>query len=498
MAIQTPPDGSDQVRVAVRVRPFNKRENDLGTKCVVSMQQAQTQLNFPKDEKPPKVFAFDHSFDSNDVENPAFATQEHVFEAIGGPVLENAFNGYNACVLAYGQTGSGKSYTMMGTPNDPGLIPRLCNRMFARIQSESDQQTSFKVEISYMEIYNERIYDLLTLDPRNATKRPLKVREHAVLGPMVEGLTELAVSSFEQIHEVLNEGNKARTVASTNMNAESSRSHAVFTLAASPPGKRRKTRRSRARKVSKISLVDLAGSERAQKSGAMGKRLEEGGNINKSLTSLGMVISALAERSGNGKKDKFIPYRDSSLTWLLKDNLGGNSKTVMIATISPAADNFEETLSTLRYADRAKRIVNHAVVNEDPNAKIIRELREEVETLRLQINQTQERQNEAEELRERLAEAEALVALMNRDWDERLRETERLNQERRRDFAEIGVSMADGIKVEGDRFFLVNLNADPAMNEMLVYYVNERAVIGSLESSEGSNRVDFLFHRAWA
>lgn len=142
--------------------------------------------------------------------------------------------------------------------------------------------------------------------------------------------------------------------------------------------------------MSKISLVDLAGSERAQKTGAMGKRLEEGGNINKSLTTLGMVISALAEKS---TKKTFVPYRDSVLTWLLKDNLGGNSKTVMIATVSPALDNFEETLSTLRYADRAKKIVNHAVVNEDPNAKIIRELREEVENLKMRINHNQEQQN---------------------------------------------------------------------------------------------------------
>ncbi|KAI6210619.1 Kinesin-73 [Aphelenchoides besseyi] len=440
--------------------------------------------------KAPKVFAFDHSFDSIDTNQPTFASQEHVFESIGVGVVENAFSGYNACVLAYGQTGSGKSYTMMGSSNDPGLIPRLCDRIFSRIDVESNEQTNFKVEISYIEIYNEKIYDLL--DPRSATKRPLKVREHAVLGPMVEGLTELAVSSFEQIHEVLNEGNKARTVASTNMNAESSRSHAVFTL-------RLTTRQTSddnslvGEKVSKISLVDLAGSERATKSKAIGKRLEEGGNINKSLTSLGMVISALAERGGTGRKEKFIPYRDSVLTWLLKDNLGGNSKTVMIATLSPSSDNFEETLSTLRYADSAKRIVNHAVVNEDPNAKIIRELREEVETLRMQINQSQERQNEAEELRERLAEAEKLVAQMNRSWDDRLRETDRLNQERRRDFAEIGISMTDGIKVQNDRFYLVNLNADPSMNELLVYYVNQRAVIGSRESTDPTERVDFLF-----
>lgn len=184
-----------------------------------------------------------------------------------------------------------------------------------------------------------------------------------------------------------------------------------------------------------------------------------------------MVISALAER--NSKKDKFIPYRDSVLTWLLKDSLGGNSRTVMIATLSPAADNYEETLSTLRYADRAKKIVNHAIINEDPNARVIRELREEVETLRMQITQTKKEHAETEELRERLAESERLVAQMNKSWEERLKETDTLNKERQKDLTEIGISIeSSGIKVEKDRFYLVNMNADPSLNELLVYYIN--------------------------
>ncbi|EJW82283.1 hypothetical protein WUBG_06807 [Wuchereria bancrofti] len=174
---------------------------------------------------------------------------------------------------------------------------------------------------------------------------------------------------------------------------------------------------------------------------------------------------------------------------LLKDSLGGNSRTVMIATISPAADNYEETLSTLRYADRATKIVNHAVINEDPNAKVIRELREEVETLRAQISQTVKEQNETEELRERLAESERLVELMNKSWDERLKDTEIVYRERQKDLAEIGISVAgSGIKVEKDRFYLVNLNADPSLNELLVYYINHQAVIGSAEQQQ----VDFI------
>ncbi|KAK6031429.1 kinesin motor domain protein [Ostertagia ostertagi] len=476
-------DDSEKVKVAVRVRPFNKRELDLNTKAVVRMCNGQTILNHVSDDKQPKTFAFDHSFYSTDVNDPNFASQEEVFNSLGSGVLENAFAGYNACIFAYGQTGSGKSYSMMGTSEQPGIIPRLCNEVFRRIRETTCESLQYKVEVSYMEIYNERVRDLL--DPKKSNKHHLKVREHKILGPLVDGLSVLAVNSFEQIASLIEEGNKSRTVAATNMNAESSRSHAVFNITLTQILKDI-DKDFTGEKVAKISLVDLAGSERAGKTGAMGKRLEEGGNINKSLTTLGMVISALAERS-NGKKEKFIPYRDSVLTWLLKDNLGGNSRTVMIATISPAADNYEETLSTLRYADRAKRIVNHAVVNEDPNARVIRELREEVETLRMQISQTLKEHSETAELRERLAESERLVAQMNKSWEERLRETDTLNKERQRDLAEIGISIeSSGIKVEKDRFYLVNLNADPSLNELLVYYINSSAIIGNLDDIETS------------
>ncbi|EPB79993.1 kinesin motor domain protein [Ancylostoma ceylanicum] len=476
-------EGSEKVKVAVRVRPFNKRELDLGTKAVVRMCNGQTILDHVSDDKQPKTFTFDHSFYSTDPNDPNFASQEEVFNSLGSGVLENAFSGYNACIFAYGQTGSGKSYSMMGTSEQPGIIPRLCNEVFRRIKETTCETLQYKVEVSYMEIYNERVRDLL--DPKKSNKHHLKVREHKILGPLVDGLSVLAVDSFQQIASLIEEGNKSRTVAATNMNAESSRSHAVFNITLTQILKDVE-KDFTGEKMAKISLVDLAGSERAGKTGAMGKRLEEGGNINKSLTTLGMVISALAERS-NGKKEKFIPYRDSVLTWLLKDNLGGNSRTVMIATISPAADNYEETLSTLRYADRAKRIVNHAVVNEDPNARVIRELREEVETLRMQISQTLKEHSETAELRERLAESERLVAQMNKSWEERLKETDTLNKERQRDLAEIGISIeSSGIKVEKDRFYLVNLNADPSLNELLVYYINSSAIIGNLDEIETS------------
>ncbi|KAE8737577.1 hypothetical protein FOCC_FOCC016961, partial [Frankliniella occidentalis] len=329
--------------------------------------------------KHPKTFAFDHCFDSLDPASPKFASQEEVFDSLGRDILENAFEGYNACIFAYGQTGSGKSYTMMGGRDSKGIIPRLCDALFDTIEKRQSAELSCKVEVSYMEIYNEKVHDLL--DPK-ANKQSLKVREHNVLGPYVDGLSQLAVTAFQDIDNLMAEGNKSRTVAATNMNSESSRSHAVFSVIVTQTLTDTRSGVS-GEKVSRMSLVDLAGSERAVKTGAVGDRLKEGSNINKSLTTLGLVISKLADQSATSKnRDKFVPYRDSVLTWLLKDNLGGNSKTVMVATISPSADNYEETLSTLRYADRAKRIVNHAVVNEDPNARIIRELRQEVEALR--------------------------------------------------------------------------------------------------------------------
>ncbi|ETE64232.1 Kinesin-like protein KIF13B, partial [Ophiophagus hannah] len=405
--------------------------------------------------------------------------QDIVFKCLGENILQNAFEGYNACIFAYGQTGSGKSYTMMGTADEPGLIPRLCSSLFERAQQEESEEQSFKVEVSYMEIYNEKVRDLL--DPKGS-RQSLKVREHSVYGPYVDGLSKLAVASYKDIESLMSEGNKSRTVAATNMNEESSRSHAVFKIILTHILYDVKSGTS-GEKVGKLSLVDLAGSERATKTGAAGDRLKEGSNINKSLTTLGLVISALADQAAGKNKNKFVPYRDSVLTWLLKDSLGGNSKTAMVATVSPAADNYDEILSTLRYADRAKNIVNHAVVNEDPNARIIRELREEVEKLREQL--TKAEAMKSPELKDRLEESEKLIQEMTVTWEEKLRKTEEIAQERQKQLESLGISLqSSGIKVGDNKCFLVNLNADPALNELLVYYLKEHTLVGSDNSQD--------------
>ncbi|XP_067428189.1 kinesin-like protein KIF13B isoform X2 [Thunnus thynnus] len=475
------------VKVAVRVRPMNRREKDLKTKCVVEMEGNQTVLhpaitnvNKGDPRNQPKVFAYDHCFWSMDEsQKDKFAGQEVVFQCLGESLLDNAFLGYNACIFAYGQTGSGKSYTMMGTAEQPGLIPRLCSSLFSRIVQEAREGETFTVEVSFMEIYNEKVRDLL--DPKG-NRQALRVREHKVLGPYVDGLSRLAVASYKDIESLMSEGNKSRTVAATNMNEESSRSHAVFNIILTHTLMDLQSGTS-GEKVSKLSLVDLAGSERAAKTGAAGERLKEGSNINKSLSTLGLVISALADHGAGKNRSKFVPYRDSVLTWLLKDSLGGNSRTAMVATISPAADNFDETLSTLRYADRAKNIVNHAVVNEDPNARIIRELREEVEKLREQL--TVAESMKAPELKDRLEESEKLIQEMTVTWEDKLRNTEAIAQERQRQLESLGISLqSSGIRVVDDKCFLVNLNADPALNELLVYYLKEHTRVGSANSQD--------------
>uniref|UniRef100_A0A803VQI5 Kinesin family member 13A n=1 Tax=Ficedula albicollis TaxID=59894 RepID=A0A803VQI5_FICAL len=408
-----------------------------------------------------------------------YAGQEVVFKCLGEGILEKAFQGYNACIFAYGQTGSGKSFSMMGNAEQLGLIPRLCCALFQRISVEENESHTFKVEVSYMEIYNEKVRDLL--DPKGS-RQSLKVREHKVLGPYVDGLSQLAVTNFEDIESLMSEGNKSRTVAATNMNEESSRSHAVFNIIVTQTLYDLHSGNS-GEKVSKVSLVDLAGSERVSKTGAAGERLKEGSNINKSLSTLGLVISSLADQAAGKGKNKFVPYRDSVLTWLLKDNLGGNSQTAMIATISPAADNYEETLSTLRYADRAKRIVNHAVVNEDPNARVIRELREEVEKLKEQLSQAEAMK--APELKEKLEESEKLIKELTVTWEEKLRKTEEIAQERQRQLESMGISLeSSGIKVGDDKCYLVNLNADPALNELLVYYLKDHTRVGADTSQD--------------
>lgn len=507
-------------------------EIDRGSKCIVEMKGNQTVLSPPAEgahnakggkDTSVKTFAFDRSYWSFDKNAPNYAGQENLHDDLGKPLLDNAFQGYNNCIFAYGQTGSGKSYSMMGYGKEHGIIPKICQDMFTRIGTlQEDKTTRCTVEVSYLEIYNERVRDLLN----PSTKGNLKVREHPSTGPYVEDLAKLVVTSFQEIENLMDEGNKARTVAATNMNETSSRSHAVFTLMLTQKKFDAETKMEM-EKQAKISLVDLAGSERATSTGATGARLKEGAEINRSLSTLGRVIAALADLStGAGPKKKKgggqVPYRDSILTWLLKDSLGGNSMTAMIAAISPADINFDETLSTLRYADSAKRIKNHAVVNEDANARMIRELKEELSLLRSKLGQggpsggaggvavppeevyaegtpleqqivsiTQTdgsvKKVSKAEIADQLSQSEKLLTDLNQTWEEKLLKTEEIHKEREAALEELGISIEKGfvgLHMPKKMPHLVNLSDDPLLAECLVYNLKPgKTTVGNVDSN---------------
>ncbi|XP_035801706.2 kinesin-like protein KIF1A isoform X15 [Amphiprion ocellaris] len=520
------------VKVAVRVRPFNSREIGKESKCIIQMSGNTTTIINPKQAKDNKSFNFDYSYWSHtSPEDVNYASQMRVYKDIGEEMLLHAFEGYNVCIFAYGQTGAGKSYTMMGkqdVKDQQGIIPLLCEDLFTKINDNTDNSMSYSVEVSYMEIYCERVRDLL--NPKN--KGNLRVREHPLMGPYVEDLSKLAVTSYNDIQDLMDSGNKARTVAATNMNETSSRSHAVFNIIFTQKRHDAETDNT-SEKVSKISLVDLAGSERADSTGAKGTRLKEGANINKSLTTLGKVISALAEVDSGPNKNKkkkkvesFIPYRDSVLTWLLRENLGGNSRTAMVAALSPADINYDETLSTLRYADRAKQIRCNAVINEDPNNRLVRELKEEVSRLKdllyaqglgdiIEMTNAMTGMSPSpslsalssragsiaslhdrimfspgsEEAIERLKETEKIIAELNETWEEKLRRTEAIRMEREALLAEMGVAMREdggtvGVFSPKKTPHLVNLNEDPLMSECLLYYIKDGITrVGRLDAS---------------
>ena len=366
-----------------------------------------------------KKFTFDNSFWSFDKSDDHYAHQEDVYNCLGEEFLDHNFEGYHTCIFAYGQTGSGKSYTMMGTPDQPGLIPRTCEDLFQRIESSQSPDISYNVRVSYFEVYNEHVRDLLV--PRTDTPYYLKIRESPTDGPYVKDLTDVPVRSFAEIMRYMRKGDTLRTTASTKMNDTSSRSHAVFTIMLKQIHHDLSTDETTER-TARIRLVDLAGSERAKATEATGQRLREGSNINKSLTTLGRVIAALADpksgRPQNGRKNKdVVPYRDSILTWLLKDSLGGNSKTAMIACIAPS--DYDETLSTLRYADQAKRIRTRAIVNQDSVSAAerdaqIAEMAETIRTLQLSVSQQTATKRESEMQNEKLEEYQSQVDKMQR------------------------------------------------------------------------------------
>ncbi|KAL6752731.1 kinesin-like protein FLA10 [Haematococcus lacustris] len=373
---------AEAVKVVVRCRPLNSKETADGRERIVDMDvdAGQVKVRNPKsdDKEPPKVFTYDQVYDSN-------SKQFEIFDITAKPIIDSCMEGYNGTIFAYGQTGTGKSHTMEGRDEPPelrGIIPNTFDYIFQVIARESGNK-EFLVRASYLEIYNEDIRDLLSKNPN--TK--LELKESGDKGVYVKDLMQFVVKSQTEINSVQTVGKKNRSVGATAMNQDSSRSHSIFTITIEMTDKFDATATAAASKdeshirVGKLNLVDLAGSERQSKTGATGDRLKEGIKINLSLTALGNVISALVDgKSGH------IPYRDSKLTRLLQDSLGGNTKTVMVANIGPADWNYDETLSTLRYANRAKNIQNKPRINEDPKDAMLREFQEEIKRLKAMID----------------------------------------------------------------------------------------------------------------
>lgn len=440
------------VQVAVRVRPLNKKEKDAGEKICIEMQNQSTRIqNFISKDQ---TFTFDFSFCSSglvqnssrfDSENsetddekstqekspfkkfeskdykllkseekpsknkeitdqqshsktgkkilfdkktrkPFIASQNTVFKKLGKPLIDSAMEGINGCIFAYGQTGSGKSFSMMGEDGNHGIIPRMIECLFDSIKEKTNKNTKFNVQISMLEIYNEKVQDLFV----KIHQRPdegLKIK----LGPensfFVKDLSWEEVSSRNEVLRCFKKGNKHRSVAATQMNASSSRAHTIVTL---------KIERceeifgNMTRRFSEVHLVDLAGSEKVGKTGVTGERLREGCHINKSLSCLGRIVSVLADQASGRRLKEVVPYRESPLTMILKNALGGNAKTVMLCTLSPALSNFPESLSTLKYAMRAKNIKCKAIINESEADRKIRILKEENEQLKQELKEIKE------------------------------------------------------------------------------------------------------------
>ncbi|KAG8447252.1 hypothetical protein GDO86_014642 [Hymenochirus boettgeri] len=363
---------SESVRVVVRCRPMNSKELAAGYEKVVNVDvklgQVVVKILKGASNELPKTFTFDAVYDFN-------SKQVELYDETFRPLVDSVLLGFNGTIFAYGQTGTGKTFTMEGVRCDPekrGVIPNSFDHIFTHISRSQNQQ--YLVRASYLEIYQEEIRDLLAKDQ---TKR-LELKERPDTGVYVKDLSSFVTKSVKEIEHVMNVGNQNRSVGSTNMNEHSSRSHAIFmiTIECSEVGLDGENHI----RVGKLNLVDLAGSERQTKTGAQGERLKEATKINLSLSALGNVISALVDG-----KSTHIPYRDSKLTRLLQDSLGGNAKTVMVANIGPASYNVEETLTTLRYSNRAKNIKNKPRVNEDPKDALLREFQEEIARLKAQL-----------------------------------------------------------------------------------------------------------------
>jgi kinesin family member 13 len=461
------------VKVAVRVRPFNEREIKLGAECCIRMDGNKTTIINEEGSK--REFTFDYSFWSHDgyiLEDNGYmrkdpqhtgtkySDQEYVYNELGIEVLTNAWEGYHCCLFAYGQTGSGKSYSMIGYGENKGIVPQVTEEIFRRIDSNDDASRDFQVKASMVEIYNEKVQDLL-IHPSKRPTQGLKIRENKTTGIYIEGIDGVPVSSYDEIEAVMSKGNKNRSIGAHAMNATSSRAHTIISIEFKQI---HQTEKVKTEKLSIINLVDLAGSEKADQTGATGDRLKEGCAINKSLSTLGQVIKVLADKSSGKKSNEVVPYRNSALTRMLQNALGGNSKTLMICALSPANTNYEETLSTLRYADRAKSIKNKARVNESETEKLIRELKEENERLKKLMEEggySPSMKGDSDEYKKMLEQNQREMEEREKTWQQKLEEAKAKAEK-------------EDKKVNLNAPNIANLNEDSQLDKIAIYNLTEQ------------------------
>ncbi|KAK3563580.1 hypothetical protein QTP86_030937, partial [Hemibagrus guttatus] len=462
------------------------RERDAGSRCIITMSSNSVSIEEPRGQHR-RTFSFHCTFWSHsgftknsdglfvpEEEGGRYADQACVFAGLGQGILNNALQGYNATLLAYGQTGSGKSYSMMGFGANKGLVPNLCHSVFTYITDTQDRcQCQVCVFFSMLEIYNEQVIDLLSRSSRSASG--LRVREDQQRGFYVEGLRRVACDSAVQVEQLMEQGTRTRTTAATHLNANSSRSHMLIIIQL-----KQIFSKECITKQSNINLVDLAGSERQRSSGSEVDRLKEGTAINLSLTTLGNVISALAEVA-LGKKAVYIPYRDSVLTKLLQSALGGNSRTVMIATLSPADICYEESLSTLRYAERAKRIQNKAVVNEGPTERLVKELKAENAKLLLKLSKLDHNgrrsDQEMKDLRRLLTHNELQIRAIQTLWEQHL-------QESLKDWESQYTAITQERRMMQMFPYMLNINEDAQLSGVIKLFIQEGEWdVGSVDTS---------------
>jgi kinesin family protein 16B len=480
------------IMVTVRIRPTPEEHAGSRSQEVVSIQGTSQvvikAVGGHQGAAGEHQFAFDQCFSGG-------AKQQDVFEGVGKYIIRCAWQGYNACLFAYGQTArsafylhcifhsvqsylpphpppqpfpfqcpcsSGKSHSMMGSEGDPGLIPRFCDHLFYIAQQAEHERPSYQyiVEVTCLQVYQEAIYDLLGHNAgSHGVGSGLRMRESPSAGVFIEGLTRVSVNNMQQMNAVIASAIESRAVGTTSLNQHSSRSHCIFTIIFTQriPKAGAGTEADTFERQSHVNLIDLAGSERSKLAQTSGTSMSEGSKINQSLTTLGRVISTLAKGGG-----AHVPFRDSVLTMLLKESLGGNSRTMMLATVSPCQSNYDETLSTLRYANSAKRIKTRPVVNEDPTARMISDLQLEVARLRSELACARQ---EAPERGEEVGQLAAIEAHIS--------EVSQLNWERRTSAAKMRKSSLVGVGgIDHDHApFLLLMHADEMISGRLRYAI---------------------------